>query len=62
MRRNAAPGVDAIVATAIDLADERGLDAVTMRGLAAALGTGTTSLYRVIDGRDNAAWESAAPK
>ena len=52
MRRNAAPGVDAIVAAAIDLADERGLDAVTMRALAAALGTGTTSLYRVIDGRD----------
>ncbi|GAA1480396.1 TetR/AcrR family transcriptional regulator C-terminal domain-containing protein [Gordonia sinesedis] len=44
--------MDDIASQAIALADARGIDAVTMRRLAAELGTGTTSLYRVIDGRD----------
>ena len=35
----------AVVATAIDIADEKGLSAVTLRGIAARLGVHVTSLY-----------------
>jgi AcrR family transcriptional regulator len=40
-----------IVAVAISIADEEGLDAVSMRRLAAKLGVGTMSLYRYVEGK-----------
>jgi AcrR family transcriptional regulator len=43
--------LDRIVTTAIDIADSEGLDAVSMRRLAAALQVGTMSLYRYIPGK-----------
>ncbi|MFE9659218.1 TetR/AcrR family transcriptional regulator C-terminal domain-containing protein [Streptomyces sp. NPDC005955] len=43
--------VDRIVLTAIRVADEEGLDAVSMRRLSTELGTGTMSLYRYIPGK-----------
>ena len=53
--RGPAPGHtrDAIVATAIALADADGLAAVSMRGVAAALGTSGGSLYRYLSSRDD---------
>lgn len=44
--------VERIVQAAITLADAEGLDAVTMRKVATALGSGTTSLYRYLENRD----------
>ena len=44
---------DTIVATAIALADGHGLAAVSMRGVADALGTGAGSLYRYLSSRDD---------
>lgn len=44
--------LDRIVAAAIDLADRDGLEALSMRRLATELGTGTTTLYRYVTGRD----------
>ncbi|MEW1658658.1 MULTISPECIES: TetR/AcrR family transcriptional regulator [unclassified Streptomyces] len=41
-----------IVRCAIQLADAEGIDALSMRRIAAELGTGTTSLYRHIAGKD----------
>ncbi|MEU0514219.1 TetR/AcrR family transcriptional regulator [Amycolatopsis sp. NPDC006125] len=41
-----------IVRTAIAIADAEGLDALSMRRLAAEMGTGTTSLYRHVAGKD----------
>lgn len=41
-----------IVAAAIDVADEEGLAALSMRRIADRLGTGTMSLYRHISGKD----------
>ncbi len=41
-----------IVGAAIAIADERGLDAVTMRALATELGIGTMSLYRYVPGKE----------
>lgn len=43
--------VDAVVEAAIALADEQGLDAVTMRALAQRLRTGAMSLYTYVPGR-----------
>lgn len=43
---------DAIVATAIELADAEGLEAVSMRTVAKILGVGTMSLYRHVPGKD----------
>jgi AcrR family transcriptional regulator len=43
--------VDAIVAAAIDLADEAGLGALSMRALAERLGAGTMSLYTYVPGK-----------
>jgi AcrR family transcriptional regulator len=43
----------AIAATAIRLADAEGLDAVTMRRLAAELGLGTMSLYNYVPTKDH---------
>ncbi|WP_233358783.1 TetR/AcrR family transcriptional regulator [Thermomonospora amylolytica] len=44
---------DAIVTAAIALADAEGLAAVSMRAVAAALGTGAGSLYRYLSSRDD---------
>ncbi|MEN5075140.1 TetR/AcrR family transcriptional regulator C-terminal domain-containing protein [Isoptericola cucumis] len=41
-----------IAAAAIGLADDGGLDAVTMRKVAAAIGSGATALYRYVERRD----------
>ena len=41
-----------ITAAAIDIADHEGLDAVSMRRVAAELGTGAASLYRYVETRD----------
>lgn len=42
-----------ITAAAVQLADDEGLDAVSMRRVAARLGTGAASLYRYVDNRDD---------
>lgn len=42
-----------ITAAAVELADREGLDAVSMRRVAAALGTGAASLYRYVATRDD---------
>jgi AcrR family transcriptional regulator len=42
-----------ITASAIAIADTDGLDAVSMRRIAAALGTGAASLYRYVDTRED---------
>jgi AcrR family transcriptional regulator len=51
--RGRKPGmtVDRIVAAAIDIADADGLDALSMRRVADALGIGTMSLYRYLPGK-----------
>jgi AcrR family transcriptional regulator len=41
-----------IAAAAVTLADAQGLEAVSMRSLAVALGVGATSLYRYVDRKD----------
>lgn len=53
-RRPRADGLtlEAILDGAIRLADEQGLDALTMRSLARALGHAHTSLYRHVESRD----------
>jgi AcrR family transcriptional regulator len=45
-------GRDQIAAAAIELADASGLDAVSTRKVAAAIGAGATSLYRYVENRD----------
>jgi AcrR family transcriptional regulator len=42
-----------IVAAAVALADDRGLKAISMRAVAAELGTGAGSLYRYLSSRDD---------
>ena len=42
-----------ILRAAVDLADEQGLDALSMRGLAAQLGAGAMSLYNHVQNRDD---------
>lgn len=42
-----------ITAAAVALADREGVDAVTMRRLAAELGTGAATLYRYLDNRED---------
>ncbi|WP_210588956.1 TetR/AcrR family transcriptional regulator [Streptomyces sp. GESEQ-35] len=51
--RGPKPGLslDQIVAAAVRIADEEGLDAVSMRRVATELGTGTMSLYRYVPGK-----------
>ncbi|MER7014351.1 TetR/AcrR family transcriptional regulator [Saccharopolyspora sp. NPDC000359] len=53
-QRGARPALteEKIVRAAIALADAEGLDALSMRRIAAELGSGTTSLYRHITGKD----------
>lgn len=41
-----------VAAAGIGIADAEGLDAVSMRRIAAQLGTGTSSLYRYVSGKD----------
>jgi AcrR family transcriptional regulator len=52
--RNTVPKLSkqAIVAAAIKIADAEGLDAISMRKIAVAIGSGTMSLYRHIAARD----------
>ena len=42
-----------ITAAAVAIADREGLDAVSMRRVAAELGTGAASLYRYLDTRED---------
>ncbi|WP_329273418.1 TetR/AcrR family transcriptional regulator [Streptomyces sp. NBC_01451] len=51
--RGPRPGltIDRIVETAVRIADEEGLDAVSMRRVSTELGTGTMSLYRYVPGK-----------
>jgi AcrR family transcriptional regulator len=51
-RRGNAPDLPEIVTTAVALADQEGLDAVSLRRVATALRSGTASFYRVLDSRD----------
>jgi AcrR family transcriptional regulator len=44
--------LDRIIAAALELIDREGLGALSMRNLADELGTGTTTLYRHIAGKD----------
>jgi len=44
---------DEITAAAVAIADREGLDAVSMRRVAAALGTGAASLYRYLETRED---------
>src|SRR5216683_3081510 len=44
--------LDRIVAGALELIDREGLGALSMRNLATQLGTGTTTLYRHVAGKD----------
>jgi AcrR family transcriptional regulator len=43
---------DDVAETGVSLADAGGLEAVTMRSIAARLGTAGASLYRIVDSRD----------
>ncbi|MFM9607971.1 TetR/AcrR family transcriptional regulator [Streptomyces niveiscabiei] len=43
--------LDRIVEAAVEIADQEGLDAVSMRRVAAELGTGAMSLYRYVPGK-----------
>ncbi|WP_248965101.1 TetR/AcrR family transcriptional regulator [Sphaerisporangium perillae] len=51
--RRQAPSVEQIVHTAIRIADAEGLSALSMRRVAADLGSGTASLYRYVASRDD---------
>ncbi|MFF3573091.1 TetR/AcrR family transcriptional regulator [Nocardia jiangxiensis] len=51
--RRQGPDIDRIVTAAIAIADADGLEAVSMRRVAADLGSGTASLYRSLAGRDD---------
>lgn len=44
---------DEITAAAVTIADREGLNAVSMRRVAASLGTGAASLYRYVDTRED---------
>jgi AcrR family transcriptional regulator len=43
---------DQLRATALQMVDEQGLPALTMRSLASALGTGAMTIYNYVDGRE----------
>src|SRR6266542_2008202 len=51
-RRGPAPDLTQIVPAAVAIGDAEGIEAVSMRRVAAALRSGTASLYRSIDGRE----------
>ena len=46
-------GREQVLSAAIAIADAEGLDAVSMRRLAAELGAGSMTLYRYVDGKDD---------
>ncbi|MBO0767732.1 MAG: TetR/AcrR family transcriptional regulator C-terminal domain-containing protein [Solirubrobacterales bacterium] len=50
--RRRALTVDAIVDAALGIVDAEGLDALTMRSVAAALGTGAASLYAYVESKE----------
>ncbi|SEF34070.1 regulatory protein, tetR family [Amycolatopsis pretoriensis] len=50
--RRQAPSVEQIVRTALAIADAEGVPALSMRRVAADLGSGTASLYRYVASRD----------
>src|SRR4051812_33820107 len=50
--RRQAPSVERIVRTALVIADQEGLSALSMRRVAADLSSGTASLYRYVASRD----------
>ena len=52
MARRVPITLDRIVGGALELIDRDGLGALSMRNLAAELGTGTTTLYRYVTGKD----------
>ncbi|MDF4250511.1 TetR/AcrR family transcriptional regulator [Streptomyces sp. WMMB303] len=43
---------DQLASAALELADDKGLDALSMRALATRLGTGPMTLYNYVDGRE----------
>lgn len=45
--------LDQLLTAAVRLGDEHGLDAITMSGLAKAIGSGTMSLYRYVQSRED---------
>ncbi len=51
-RRGSAPDLAAIVEAALVLADQDGVEAVSLRRVATALGSGTSSFYRALESRD----------
>lgn len=51
--RRQGPSIDRIVAAGVRIADSEGAQAVSMRRVAADLGSGTASLYRYVDSRDD---------
>jgi AcrR family transcriptional regulator len=51
-RRGNAPDLPEIVAAAVALADQEGLDAVSLRRVATVLRSGTASFYRALGSRD----------
>lgn len=51
--RRQGPDIGGIVTAAVAIADADGLEAVSMRRVAAALGSGTASLYRALTSRDD---------
>lgn len=51
-RRGRAPSLADIVDAAVSLADREGIEAVSLRRVATALGSGTASFYRLLEGRD----------
>ncbi|MFJ4653251.1 TetR/AcrR family transcriptional regulator [Nocardia sp. NPDC088792] len=51
--KSQALSVERIVDASVALADAEGLDALSMRRVAAELSTGTTTLYRYVDSRDD---------
>jgi len=52
-RRSRKLDYSAIVCAAMKLADDEGIEAVSMRKVAEALGVGTMSLYRYVTGKDD---------
>ena len=50
--RRRAPSVERIVEQAVAIADDEGLEALSMRRVSAELGSGTASLYRYVASRD----------
>ncbi|GLW75419.1 TetR family transcriptional regulator [Kitasatospora phosalacinea] len=52
-RRRASHSIEAVLGAAVELLDESGEPALTIRGLASRLGTGVGSVYWYVSGRDD---------